>query len=60
MLVASKDVAWAKSIRLANLTTLNLMPIKDPIIKELLQSIVRLNVDAIESMLIITIPNFFY
>jgi hypothetical protein len=32
--VANKDVAWAKSIGLANLTTLKLTPIKHPIITQ--------------------------
>jgi hypothetical protein len=34
--VASRDVAWAKLIGLANVKTFKLMPIKHPVIKELL------------------------
>jgi hypothetical protein len=34
--VATKDVAWAKMIRLSNLTTFKLTPIKHPIVKEFL------------------------
>jgi hypothetical protein len=48
--VTSKDVAWSKSIRLAGLMTFRFMPIEHLVIKEFLQLIDRLNVDAIESM----------
>ncbi len=45
-----QDIAWAKLIGLSDLTTLKLTPIMHLVVKELLQSIVQLNVDAIESM----------
>ncbi len=38
--VASKDVAWVKMIGLSGLTTFKLTPIRHPIVKEFLQSIV--------------------
>lgn len=48
--VATKDVAWAKMIRLSNLTTFKLTPIKHPIVKEFLQLIVWLNVNVVKSV----------
>jgi hypothetical protein len=46
----SKDEAWSKLIRLAGLTTFKLTPMKHLVIKDFSQLIVRLNVDAIKSM----------
>jgi hypothetical protein len=48
--VVSKDVAWTKMIGLSGLTTLKLTPIKHLVVKEFLESIVRLNVDTVKSM----------
>jgi hypothetical protein len=45
--VTSRNVAWVKTIRLSSLTTLKLTFIRH-LIKEFLQSIVRLNVDAMK------------
>jgi hypothetical protein len=46
--VVSSDVTWAKTIGLFGLMTLKSTPIRHPIVKEFLYSIVWLNVNAIE------------
>jgi hypothetical protein len=48
--VVNNDVAWAKLIVFACLTTFKLTSTKHPVIKEFLQSIVELNVNVIKSM----------
>ncbi len=48
--VVSKDVAWEKTIRFSSLMTLKLTPIRHLVVKEFLQSIVQLNVNAMKSM----------
>jgi hypothetical protein len=48
--VVTKDVTWAKTIRLSDLTTFKLTPIKHPIVREFLKLIVWLNVNVMESV----------